>query len=194
MPSFVVHGVVPLLFLLALRRLDAKKIWILWPLTFLPDADYFFGFHRATTGNVFVLLPFLAALVYALWPPRRDWALAEWMGIALVYLGSHLLMDVFTGGTVLLYPFSTYNYCFNLSIWVYTATNTLEPNIGFCSAPGIPTVSPIYPWLSYSEGAILAFLVPAGLAAGIVQLHRRGHLGKGRKGREGRDAPAHRIR
>lgn len=169
MPSFTIHGLIPLLFLLSVRRLDARKVWALWPLTFLPDADYVLeGLHRAVTGNVFVMLPFAAALAWSLWPNQRRPALTEWMTIALVYLASHLVMDVFTGGSVLFWPFTDYNYCYLAYVNVRTATNTLEPHFDVCSASGVPTLAEVYPWLSVWEGAILAFILPAGLVMGGI--------------------------
>ena len=166
MPSFTIHGLIPLLFLLAVRRLDARKVWILWPLTFAPDLDYLFpGLHRAAFGNVLILLPALAGLAWSLWPGRADPERAEWFGIAAAYLASHLVMDVFTGGSVLLYPFSTYNFCYLVGIDVVTATNTLQPYFEVCSREGIPRVAEVYPWLSPLEGAMLAFVLPAALVA-----------------------------
>lgn len=163
----------PLLVLLSIRRLDARKVWVLWPLTFLPDLDYFVSdIHRALTGNVFMLLPFVAVLAYAMRRGHRRPELAEWMVIALGYLVSHLVMDVFTGGSVLFWPLTDYNVCYLLYINVRTATNTLEPHFDVCSAPGIPQVAEVYPWLSVPEGAMLAFVVPLGLAFGIVNLVR----------------------
>ncbi len=165
MPSAAVHGAIPLLFLLALRRLDARKIWILWPLTFLPDLDYFLGFHRATFTNVFVLIPFLALLAWWLCPGHRDWAKAEWVLIALVYLVSHIVMDALTGGVVLFYPVSDFTYCYTAEIDIVTKTNTPYFDVGPCSHEGIPQVTPLYPWLTNNDAAMLAFLVPAGLLA-----------------------------
>lgn len=174
MPSFVVHSILPLLVLLAWRRLDVRKVWILWPLTHLPDMDYFFGFHRATTGNVFVVLPALALAAY--WWRKKERGKAEWAFIAGVYLGTHILMDVFTGGSVLFYPFSDYTYCYLAAVDVVTATNTPIYYFQPCSREGIPTVSPLYPWLSVSEGAMLSFLVPAGIVALGVFLVRSGRV------------------
>ncbi|MEA3202108.1 MAG: LexA-binding, inner rane-associated putative hydrolase [Thermoplasmata archaeon] len=170
MPSAVVHGAVPLLFLLALRRLDARKVWILWPLTFLPDLDYFLGFHRATFTNVFVLVPFVALLVWDWRAGRRD--RAQWWGIALVYLASHLVMDMMTGGVVPFYPVSDYTVCYYANVLVYTQTNTLAPDYGVCSHGGIPQVTPVYGWLTDNDAAMVAFLVPAALAVAGWQLWR----------------------
>lgn len=173
MPSAVIHAILPLLVLLAIPALDRRKVWILWPLTLAPDLDYFFGFHRATLGNVFILLPFLLVLAWSLRPKARDWNRVEWMGIAIVYLGTHLLMDTFTGGTVLFYPFTDYTYCFVAAIDVVTATNTPIYYFEPCSREGIPTVSPVYPWLSVTEGAMLAFLLPAALVCSAYSLWQR---------------------
>lgn len=165
MSSLTIHATVPLLFLLAVRRIDARKVWVLWPLTILYDLDYFLGIHRTAT-NVWTLLPFLGALAWALRTGRRG--LAEWMTVALVYLASHLVMDTFTGGTVLLYPLSDRTFCYYAEILVRTADNTMVPSIEDCSHPGVPTVAEVYPWLSGTDAATLMFVLPAGLVmAGI---------------------------
>lgn len=174
LPSFVVHAILPLLVLLSWRRLDARKVWLLWPLTFLPDMDYFFGFHRATLGNVFVVLPAVALAIH--WWRAGARSKAEWALIAAVYLGTHILMDVFTGGSVLLYPFSDYTFCYLAAIDVVTATNTPIFYFQACSREGIPVVSPLYPWLTVSEGAMLAFLVPAGIVALVAYAVRSGRI------------------
>ena len=121
------------------------------------------GHHRATLHNVWVLLPFLALLAWSLRRETRNRDHAEWAAIALTYLGSHLLMDVFAGGITLLYPLSLYTLCWGFTIDVVTATNELVVNWGPCSFEGIPTVAEVYPWLPWNEAAFLAFLVPATL-------------------------------
>lgn len=162
MSSFVVHATLPLLFLLAVRRLDVRKVWILWPLTLAPDLDYFVGLHRAATANLFVLVPFVAALVWGLRKERP--ALVEWMAVALVYLVSHLLMDMMTGGVVPLWPVSDYTVCYVGQIVIETATNTPYLQFEACSHEGLPQVATFYTWLSVTDLAMLAFIVPAGLA------------------------------
>lgn len=164
---------IPLLVLLAFRRLDARKVWILWPLTIAPDLDYFLGFHRATTTNVFVLLPFVALLAASLHPRWKSPARAEWMLVALVYLGSHFVMDMFTGGIVFFYPISDYTYCYYFEILVRTADNTPFLDYGACSREGIPTVVEVYPWLSWIDAAMLAFLLPTSLVALALKLRER---------------------
>lgn len=131
------------------------------------------GYHRATLHNVWVLVPFAAVLLWSLRKETRDPGLAEWMAIALTYVGSHLLMDVFAGGVTLLYPLSLYTLCWTWTIDVVTATNTPVVTFGPCSFEGIPTVAEIYPWLPWNEAAFLAFLIPATLVVVAWRLWRR---------------------
>lgn len=163
MPTFVIQSLVPLLFLLSLPWIDRRKVLLAWPLTHLPDFDYLIGYHRATGHNLFVLLPFALAALYA-WRKGRP-ALAEWMLIASVYVASHLVMDAFAGGVTLLYPLSLHTTCYYAEINVVTATNEPVLHAGRCSFEGVPTVSTVYTWLPASDAAMLAFVAPAALAA-----------------------------
>ncbi|HET6399717.1 MAG TPA: hypothetical protein VFH47_09215 [Candidatus Thermoplasmatota archaeon] len=169
MPSFLIHSLIPLLLLLAWRRLDARVVWTLWPLSHLSDLDYFIGYHRATFSSVFILLPGFAL---AWWSRLRKPSLVTWGLVANAYLGSHLVMDMLTGGIVPLYPLSTWRACYYLGVEVITATNTPRLDAGDCSGDGIPHVAEVYPWLDHDEAAILAVL----LAAAMVALARAWHL------------------
>lgn len=169
MPTFVIQSVVPLLFLLSMPWLDRRMVLMLWPLTHLPDFDYIIGYHRATGHNVWVVLPFVIAGVWA-WRTAKP-RLAQAMVIATIYVGSHLLMDAFSGGVTLLYPLSVHTTCYYAQIRVVTATNTPFVDAGRCSFEGIPTVAEIYTWLPANEAALLAFLVPATLVV-LAWRHR----------------------
>lgn len=166
----MVHAILPLLPLLAVRRLDARKVWVLWPLTLLPDLDYFVHLHRAALTNVFVLLPLVVLLAYA-WR-KKDHALAEWMGIALVYLASHYVMDTFTGGIVPFYPISSYTICYYADLMVHTPDNSLYWDYGPCGHPGIPQVAVDYPFLSDTDTAMAALMIPFGLVMGVLSWRR----------------------
>lgn len=166
MASFLMHVTIPFLFLLA-WRFDVRKVLWLWPLSVLPDLDYFFGLHRALTVNAFILLPGLVGL----WrdPKRREW----WL-IATLYLASHVVMDVFDGGVALLYPITTYTTCISAGVNVVTATNTVRPYWEDCSYggeqggligegpwnSGTPPVYQEYAWMVPHEVGILTFLLP----------------------------------
>lgn len=171
MPTFVLQSVVPLLFMLSLPFVDRRKVVLAWPLTHLPDLDYVIGHHRATGHNLFLLLPFLLVGAWAWRKGRED--LVMWMGIASVYIGSHLLMDVFAGGVTLLYPLSLHTTCYYAEIQVVTATNTPYLDAGRCSFEGIPTVSAVYTWLPATESALLAFLLPSAAAVLLWRAWRR---------------------
>ena len=109
------------------------------------------------------------------------------MAIALVYLVSHLVMDTFTGGTVLFYPLSTHTVCYWVQILVHTPTNTVYPSVEDCSHPGVPQVAEVYPWLSGTDAATLAFILPAGLA--MAAWHAWRLWGPGRRSTRSDDAP-----
>lgn len=162
---------IPLLFLLSLPWLDRRKVLLAWPLTHLPDFDYWLPPHRALGHNLWILLPFLALWTWSTRKGRPD--LAQWGMIASVYVGSHLLMDVFAGGVTLLYPLSLHTTCYYAQIRVVTATDTPFIDAGRCSFEGVPTVAEVYTWLPSSEAALLAFLVPATLAVLAARLIAR---------------------
>jgi hypothetical protein len=135
-----------------------------------PDLDYFVHLHRAALMNVFVLLPFLVVLAFGL--RKKDRALTEWMTIALVYLGAHYVMDTFTGGIVPLYPISSYTVCYYADLMVHTSDNSLYWDYGACGHPGIPTVAADYPFLSDTDTAMAALMIPFGLVMGAIGLRR----------------------
>ena len=177
MPSFVIHAVAPTLAMLAMRRyFDPRVVLLLWPLTFVPDLDYFFGTHRATTTSLFVtLLPVGFLYAWTLWGPPGAARFEMHARVALVYVGSHLLMDTFTGGIVPFYPLSSWTFCWEASVWVHTPTNRVEPTFGPCHHEGAPVVSEWYPFLDWDQASMLAFLLVAwaGYAAARIVERRR---------------------
>lgn len=171
MPTFVLQSVVPLMFMLSMPWLDRRKVLIAWPFTHLPDIDYVLEPHRAAGHNLFILLPFILVGAWAWRSGRRE--LAEYMGIAALYIASHLVMDIFAGGVTLLYPLSAHTTCYYATIRVVTATNTPFLDAGRCSFEGVPTVAEVYTWLPSTEAALLVFLVPATLAVLAWRLARQ---------------------
>src|SRR5438105_3068689 len=142
MVSWVPQIVVPPLVALAfLRSLDRRWVIGLAPTIFLADIDYAFpDEHRVYTHNL--VLPGLLLLAVALlWRraagrvpgPLRFWDFARQPGwpLALLltsyYLAAHDLMDVFTGGVLLLWPLSHVNFYASFEIFLNTATNQLQP-------------------------------------------------------------------
>jgi hypothetical protein len=194
--SWVPHLLVPMLVALAfLRSLPRRQVMLLAPLVWLQDLDYLSpGQHRVYSHNIFVpLVPLLALLV--LW--RRREPGGSWLafacrpgwpaGLALAsyYLASHVFLDLFAGGVVLLWPLWDRNLFLDFEIWLDTSTNQFEPVGSAGTSPGAPTLAPEYPWLTYEHSAILAFAAAVALVAGAVRLARRRASGPSAKGKTG---------
>lgn len=163
MPSFVVHGLIPLLLLLALRLAEPKQALAALPFTWLPDLDFWLGVHRATTSNVFILLPTL----YLWWRWREDKpAWSTYAGLATFYLGSHLIMDLFAGGIVPLWPLLDTTVFWHFLIQVNTETGQPDVTSNPGTHEGAPQVVEVFTWLSPIEAAMLALTVVA--TAGVL--------------------------
>jgi membrane-bound metal-dependent hydrolase YbcI (DUF457 family) len=167
-PSFLPHLVVPALVALAFFPVPRRTILLLAPVVWLPDLDYVVqSQHRAVTHSALVPLALLAA-VAALWrrrdPAARFWEFATRPGapvalaLSAFYVSSHLLMDVFAGGVVLLWPLLGTSFFADFQLILHTETNTFEPVASAGTEQGVPEVSDEYPWISYVDTAILAFL------------------------------------
>jgi membrane-bound metal-dependent hydrolase YbcI (DUF457 family) len=99
MPDWPVHLIVPLLALLIVSRKENQKyVFLLLPLALLPDFDTFAIQHRALLHNMFI--PLILGLCGLASKKYRTIFI-----IASVYIASHVLLDLFTGGVVLFYPF-----------------------------------------------------------------------------------------
>ncbi len=125
----LMHLVLPLLFLLALR-VDTRRAVLLAPLAVLPDLDALFGLHRAL-GHSFipiVLVP-MAVLVYS--KLKRP----EWVAAALIaqfYLASHVILDL--GGVAFLWPFVQEQFYLELGV-TFAASDGFD--IGFTADWGM---------------------------------------------------------
>jgi hypothetical protein len=98
MANWVIHLIVPLLALLIVsRREDMKYILLLLPLALVPDLDTLVTLHRALLHNIFI--PIILVLSAIIFFERRKMLI-----IASVYFASHVMLDLFEGGVVLLYP------------------------------------------------------------------------------------------
>ncbi len=176
MVSFLPHIVIPGLVALAFFPMSRKRILALSPLVWLPDLDYAIqSVHRAVTHSVFIPMALFAA-VYILWkkndPDARFWEFATRPGhpanllLASFFVGSHLLLDVFQGGVVLLWPVNNTNFYLAFEILLDTGKNTFAPAGEAGTSEGAPELSPLYPWFSTEHTAIAVFLA-ACLAGGI---------------------------
>lgn len=98
MSNWPIHLIVPLLALLIVSKKEHYKyIVLLLPLAVIPDLDTFVTQHRALLHNMFI--PVLLLLFgYAIKEKRMLFI------FALVYIASHVVLDMFGGGVVLFYP------------------------------------------------------------------------------------------
>jgi hypothetical protein len=167
-PSFLPHAVAPALVAAAFLRVPRRTVLFLLPMVWVPDLDYLVqSQHRAVTHSVLIPLALLAAVV-VLWrrrdPSARFWEFATrpgWpVGLSLssFYIASHLLMDVFAGGVVLLWPFTYTNFYTDFQVILDTEQNTFEPVGSAGTEQGTPEISASYPWISYVDTAVAAFL------------------------------------
>jgi hypothetical protein len=182
-PSFLPHLVGPALVALAFFQVPRRTVLLLAPLVWLPDLDYLVqSQHRAVTHSVLIPVLLLAA-VAGLWrrrdPDARFWEFATRPGapvalsLSAYFLAGHVLMDVFAGGVVLLWPFSWTNYYLAFEILLDTGTNTFSPGAEGGTSEGAPALTPLYPWVSTVDTAIAAFLAATLAAWGAVRAWRR---------------------
>jgi hypothetical protein len=167
-PSFLPHAVAPALVAAAFFRVPRRTVLLFLPVVWAPDLDYLVqSQHRAVTHSVLIPLALLAVVV-VLWrrrdPSAHFWEFATrpgWpVGLSLssFYVASHLLMDVFAGGVVLLWPFTYTNFYTDFQVILDTGRNTFEPVGSSGTEQGTPEISESYPWISYVDTAVAAFL------------------------------------
>ncbi|MCD4844451.1 MAG: metal-dependent hydrolase [Methanosarcinales archaeon] len=78
-----------------------KYMIFLLPLALMPDLDHFFFMHRMLLHNIFIPLIFIIASII-ITDPRVKFAAR----VGFVYVASHIILDMFSGGVALLYPLS----------------------------------------------------------------------------------------
>jgi len=98
----LMHVLLPLLFLLALR-IDTKKAILLAPLAILPDFDAAFNLHRAVFHSFIPVVILPVCLILYSKTKRPEWLLASML--VLFYLASHVVLDL--GGVAFAWPFTT---------------------------------------------------------------------------------------
>ena len=98
----LMHVLLPLLFLLALR-IDTKKAILLAPLAILPDFDAAFSLHRAVFHSFIPIVVLPVGLILYSRVKRPDWMLSALL--VFFYLASHVVLDM--GGVAFAWPFTT---------------------------------------------------------------------------------------
>lgn len=100
MSSLFNHAFIPITILLIFSgklKINPKNILILGFFAIFPDIDIYFN-HRASFHNIFILIIPILILIFF----RNK---IEISGIISFYLISHIILDIFNGGVLLLYPF-----------------------------------------------------------------------------------------
>jgi hypothetical protein len=157
------------------------------PAVFLSDLDYLVpGEHRVLTHTLTLPAALLGLLVLA-WHRSApaagrgrfsDYVTAPgWPLVGLLmayYLTAHAIMDVFTGGVVLLWPFSNTNFFVDVRIILDTSTNTFTPEAETGTSQGPFPLDPKYEWFTNEHAAEFAFVVAALLTAAVLWVRRRG--------------------
>jgi hypothetical protein len=185
--SFLPHLVIPGLTALVFLRVERWRILAWSPLVWAADADYVLqSEHRALTHSLLIPLAVAAALV-ALWrlrdPSAQFWEFARRPGapanlmLAAYFLASHLVMDVFQGGVVLLWPLLDVNFYLAFEILLDTGNNQFTPTGEAGTSEGAPELSPVYPCLSTRDTAYLAFFASVAAAWGLHHAWRRWRRG-----------------
>ena len=151
---------------------ERRRVLWLAPIVWVPDLDYIIpNEHRAVTHSL--LIPaVLLAVVVGRWrgSGAKFWEFATrptWVGdltLASYYFASHLFLDVFAGGVVLLWPFVDYALFAGFQIVLDTATNTFTGAGEAGVEAGAPTLAPRYPWLTFEHTALVAFTAVVTLA------------------------------
>jgi hypothetical protein len=122
----LLHYIIPVAILL-LFRMDKKLVFLLSPLSVLPDIDFFFLPHRAWCHSVF----FGALVVLISWLAlRRYFKAKDIILIATIMFLSH---DVLDGHVAWLYPLSSLmvgiDYGFDRFKWVSLDISERQPHI-----------------------------------------------------------------
>jgi hypothetical protein len=100
--DILTHIFIPLIFLYAIRKLEREYV-LLIPFTLFPDLDKFIGIpllHSLVVEfGIFLIFCGIECVI------RKD-VKCRYSTIAMIYILSHLIFDIFDGGPVyLLYPF-----------------------------------------------------------------------------------------
>jgi hypothetical protein len=99
MPDSIVHILVPLFTLLLIVRKETRILAImLVPIALFPDIDILYH-HRALLHNIFIpsILLILASLIKNKYKQKI-------LLITSFYIFSHIFLDIFYGGVLILYP------------------------------------------------------------------------------------------
>lgn len=116
----LIHFVVPFIALMLVGA-SFRKAMLVSLLALLPDLDVLLLVHRFISHSIVVVLSAatpLLLLVYK-FKPR----LYSYVFLALLALTSHLLLDVFTGCTPILWPLYSYSICIQVELFAHIGSS-----------------------------------------------------------------------
>ena len=94
-----------------------RDILIIGALSLLVDLDHFIGLERATFHNVFITLLLPIIIIILAFSFKKSYNLKGLSILLLIFLSSHLILDIFSEGYVaLFYPISNKYYTFEFDI------------------------------------------------------------------------------
>ncbi len=115
------HFMFPIIAALAARvhlKHPMRNILIAAILSVLVDIDHVIGIPRGSLHNAFVLILIPLLFVIYTFSKRKFYQQKGLAILILIFLSSHLFLDVFDGGVMAFYPLSMHNYsiAFNIPI------------------------------------------------------------------------------
>lgn len=93
-----------------------RYILIAGALTILIDLDHFIGIERATFHNVFITLLLPIILIFLAFSFKTKYNFKGFSILLLIFLSSHLVLDLFSGSIALFYPFSSNYFSFGFDV------------------------------------------------------------------------------
>jgi len=146
MPDLLAHYASSVL--VARVRVDTRIALLVGLVGLIPDVDALLRIHRWITHSLVLVALFTTPLVILVyWRGRRYFGLA--LATLLIYT-LHLLLDVFTGPTPILYPLVD-------SIWIKIQVNGASTATGITVNPSITvaTVKPDFTQMEIVEGPLV---------------------------------------
>jgi membrane-bound metal-dependent hydrolase YbcI (DUF457 family) len=146
MPDLLAHYASSVL--VARVRVDTRIALLVGLVGLIPDVDALLRIHRWITHSLVLVALFATPLVTLVYRRGR-----EYFGLALATLliyTLHLMLDVFTGPTPILYPLAD-------SIWVKIQVNGVSTATGIAVNPSITvaTVKPDFIQMEIVEGPLV---------------------------------------
>lgn len=106
--QLIFHFIIPVIALLALK-IDKKLVFLLAPLTIIPDLDAFTSLHRGLFHNIFFGI-FLVIISYFIAKRFYKTTLKLFFFVALFLFLSHLILDFDVSGVAPLFPLDQHVY------------------------------------------------------------------------------------